>query len=166
LRRSTYSTPQKEIDAVIELDADSERVLKQIAVSPSGVDCTDLKGSDYVAARLLVERGLVIVHPTGWNGPRFLATTNGRKAREFESEGVGMSPKKLEPESLSLDELWLLHGEISAILSARIRTENTNLRKSLNWNPCLWTNSGYCTEKSAQSCRHGSRPKNTNWKSA
>jgi hypothetical protein len=70
---------------VIEFDANNERFLKQIAVSPSGVDCTDLKGSDYLAARFLVEHGLVIVHPTGWNGPRFLATANGRKAREFES---------------------------------------------------------------------------------
>jgi hypothetical protein len=131
LRPSKYSTPQKEIDAVIEFDANNERFLKQIAVSPSGVDCTDLKGSDYLAARFLVEHGLVIVHPTGWNGPRFLATANGRKAREFEREGIGMSPKKLEPESMSLDELWLLYGEISAILSARIRAEKHESPKKL-----------------------------------
>ena len=105
---------------MIEFDANNERFLKQIAVSPSGVDCTDLKGSDYLAARFLVEHGLVIVHPTGWNGPRFLAR-----------EGIGMSPKKLEPESMSLDELWLLYGEISAILSARIRAEKHESPKKL-----------------------------------
>ena len=42
-----------------------------------------------------------------------------------------MSPKKLELESMSLDELWLLHGELSAILSARIKAEKHELEKRL-----------------------------------
>jgi DNA-binding protein H-NS len=42
-----------------------------------------------------------------------------------------MSPKKPELESMSLDELWLLHGELSAILSARIKAEKHELEKRL-----------------------------------
>jgi len=49
----------------------------------------------------------------------------------LKNEGVGMSPKKLELESMSLDELWLLHGELSAILSARIKAEKHELEKRL-----------------------------------
>lgn len=42
-----------------------------------------------------------------------------------------MAPKKIEFESWSLDELWALHGEISGILSARIRAEKGELEKRL-----------------------------------
>ena len=45
------------------------------------------------------------------------------------TEGDGMAPKKIEFESWSLDELWALHGEISGILSARIRAEKGELEK-------------------------------------
>ena len=42
-----------------------------------------------------------------------------------------MAPKKIDFESWSLDELWALHGEISGILSARIRAEKGELEKRL-----------------------------------
>ena len=42
-----------------------------------------------------------------------------------------MSTKKLELESMSLDELWSLHEKISAILSARIKAEKHELEKRL-----------------------------------
>jgi DNA-binding protein H-NS len=42
-----------------------------------------------------------------------------------------MAPKKIDFESCSLDELWALHGEISGILSARIRAEKGELEKRL-----------------------------------
>ncbi|MEH2507246.1 DNA-binding protein H-NS [Bradyrhizobium sp. AZCC 1578] len=42
-----------------------------------------------------------------------------------------MAPKKIDLESWSLDELWALHGEISGILSARIRAEKGELEKRL-----------------------------------
>ncbi|MGV7218112.1 H-NS histone family protein [Bradyrhizobium sp. UFLA05-112] len=42
-----------------------------------------------------------------------------------------MSAKKLELESMSLDDLWSLHGEISGILSARIKAEKQELEKRL-----------------------------------
>ncbi len=42
-----------------------------------------------------------------------------------------MSAKKLELESLSLDELWSLHEKTSAILSARIKAEKHELEKRL-----------------------------------
>ena len=42
-----------------------------------------------------------------------------------------MAPKKIDLESWSLDELWTLHGEISEILSARIRAEKSELEKRL-----------------------------------
>ncbi|WP_028351420.1 H-NS family nucleoid-associated regulatory protein [Bradyrhizobium murdochi] len=42
-----------------------------------------------------------------------------------------MAPKKIDFESWSLDELWTLHGEISGILSARIRAEKGELEKRL-----------------------------------
>jgi DNA-binding protein H-NS len=42
-----------------------------------------------------------------------------------------MSAKKVELESMSLDELWALHEEISGILSARIRAEKNELEKRL-----------------------------------
>jgi DNA-binding protein H-NS len=42
-----------------------------------------------------------------------------------------MPAKKIELGSMSLDELWSLHGEISAILSARIRAEKHELEKRL-----------------------------------
>jgi DNA-binding protein H-NS len=48
-----------------------------------------------------------------------------------EPEGVGMAPKKIQLESLSLDELWSLHEQISGILSARIRAEKNELEKRL-----------------------------------
>jgi DNA-binding protein H-NS len=42
-----------------------------------------------------------------------------------------MSAKKLELESMSLDDLWSLHEKTSAILSARIRAEKHELEKRL-----------------------------------
>jgi DNA-binding protein H-NS len=42
-----------------------------------------------------------------------------------------MSAKKLDLESKSLDDLWSLHEQISAILSARIRAEKHELEKRL-----------------------------------
>jgi DNA-binding protein H-NS len=42
-----------------------------------------------------------------------------------------MFAKKFELESMSLDDLWSLHEEISAILSARIRAEKHELEKRL-----------------------------------
>jgi len=42
-----------------------------------------------------------------------------------------MSTKKIELESMSLDDLWSLHEEISAILSARIKAEKHELEKRL-----------------------------------
>jgi DNA-binding protein H-NS len=42
-----------------------------------------------------------------------------------------MASKKIEFDSWSLDELWALHGEISGILSARIRAEKGELEKRL-----------------------------------
>ncbi len=42
-----------------------------------------------------------------------------------------MSAKRLELESMSLDELWSLHEKISAILSTRIRAEKHELEKRL-----------------------------------
>src|SRR5689334_25431789 len=42
-----------------------------------------------------------------------------------------MSTKKLELETMSLDELWLLHEKTSAILSARIKAEKHELEKRL-----------------------------------
>jgi DNA-binding protein H-NS len=42
-----------------------------------------------------------------------------------------MSAKKLELESMSLDDLWSLHEKTSAILSARIMAEKHELEKRL-----------------------------------
>jgi DNA-binding protein H-NS len=44
---------------------------------------------------------------------------------------VVMSAKKIEFESMSVDDLWSLHEEISAILSARIKAEKDQLEKRL-----------------------------------
>jgi DNA-binding protein H-NS len=46
-------------------------------------------------------------------------------------QGGGMSIRKLELESMSLDDLWSLHEEISGILSARIKAEKHELEKRL-----------------------------------
>jgi DNA-binding protein H-NS len=46
-------------------------------------------------------------------------------------QGDNMFAKKIELESMSLDDLWSLHEEISAILSARIRAEKHELEKRL-----------------------------------
>lgn len=42
-----------------------------------------------------------------------------------------MSGKKVELEAMSLDDLWSLHEQISAILSARIKAEKHELEKRL-----------------------------------
>jgi DNA-binding protein H-NS len=42
-----------------------------------------------------------------------------------------MSAKKIELESMSLDDLWSLHEKISTILSARIKAEKLELEKRL-----------------------------------
>jgi DNA-binding protein H-NS len=46
-------------------------------------------------------------------------------------QGDNMFAKKIELESMSLDDLWSLHEKISAILSARIRAEKQELEKRL-----------------------------------
>jgi DNA-binding protein H-NS len=46
-------------------------------------------------------------------------------------QGDNMFAKKIELESMSLDDLWSLHERISAILSARIRAEKHELEKRL-----------------------------------
>jgi len=50
---------------------------------------------------------------------------------KVDMRGTGMLLKKLELESVSLDELWALHERISAILSARIKAEKHELEKRL-----------------------------------
>lgn len=42
-----------------------------------------------------------------------------------------MSARKLELDSMSLDDLWSLHEEISGILSVRIKAEKHELEKRL-----------------------------------
>jgi DNA-binding protein H-NS len=42
-----------------------------------------------------------------------------------------MSARKLELESMSLDDLWALHEEISGVLSVRIKAEKYELEKRL-----------------------------------
>jgi DNA-binding protein H-NS len=42
-----------------------------------------------------------------------------------------MLSKKVQLESMSLDDLWLLHERVSAILSARIKAEKHELEKRL-----------------------------------
>ena len=42
-----------------------------------------------------------------------------------------MLAKKIELESMSLDDLWSLHAKLSSILSARIRAEKHELEKRL-----------------------------------
>lgn len=42
-----------------------------------------------------------------------------------------MSARKVELESMSVDDLWLLHERVSAILSARIEAEREELEKRL-----------------------------------
>lgn len=42
-----------------------------------------------------------------------------------------MSARQLELESMSLDDLWSLHEEISSILSSRIKAEKHELEKRL-----------------------------------
>jgi DNA-binding protein H-NS len=49
----------------------------------------------------------------------------------MELQGDSMSAKKFDLESKSVDDLWLLHEEISAILSARIKAEKHELEKRL-----------------------------------
>jgi DNA-binding protein H-NS len=46
-------------------------------------------------------------------------------------QGDKMFAKKIELESMSLDDLWSLHEKISAVLSARIRAEKHELEKRL-----------------------------------
>jgi DNA-binding protein H-NS len=46
-------------------------------------------------------------------------------------QGDNMFAKKIELESMSLDDLWSLHERISAVLSARIRAEKHELEKRL-----------------------------------
>jgi DNA-binding protein H-NS len=49
----------------------------------------------------------------------------------MEMQGEIMSAKKIELESMSLDELWSLHEKISALLSTRIQAEKHELEKRL-----------------------------------
>ena len=42
-----------------------------------------------------------------------------------------MYSKKVELESMSVDELWSLHEKVSVILSARIKAEKNELEKRL-----------------------------------
>lgn len=52
-------------------------------------------------------------------------------SRNLGREGDGMAPKKIDFDAWSLDDLWALHGEISGILSARIKAEKGELEKRL-----------------------------------
>src|ERR1700761_5671983 len=45
--------------------------------------------------------------------------------------GEHMATKKVELESMSLDDLWSLHEKVSGILSARIKAEKRELEKRL-----------------------------------
>src|SRR5215208_5811929 len=45
--------------------------------------------------------------------------------------GDSMTSKKVELDSMSLDDLWSLHEKISAILSTRIKAEKHELEKRL-----------------------------------
>ena len=47
------------------------------------------------------------------------------------SAGHSMLAKKVDLESMSLDDLWSLHEKISAILSSRIKAEKHELEKRL-----------------------------------
>ena len=49
----------------------------------------------------------------------------------MELGGGSMSAKKVELESMSLDDLWSLHEQISGTLSARIKAEKHELEKRL-----------------------------------
>ncbi len=54
--------------------------------------------------------------------------------RSFSTERVGaslMSTKKIDLETMSVDDLWSLHEKISRILSARITSEKQELEKRL-----------------------------------
>lgn len=51
--------------------------------------------------------------------------------QKSELQGGSMSAKKVELEAMALDDLWSLHEEISAILSARIKAEKRELEKRL-----------------------------------
>jgi DNA-binding protein H-NS len=46
-------------------------------------------------------------------------------------QGDSMAAKKVELESMSLDDLWSLHEKVSALLSARIKAEKQELEKRL-----------------------------------
>jgi DNA-binding protein H-NS len=46
-------------------------------------------------------------------------------------QGRSMSMKKIDLESMSVDDLWSLHEKISGILSARITSEKRELEKRL-----------------------------------
>jgi DNA-binding protein H-NS len=46
-------------------------------------------------------------------------------------QGRAMSMKKIDLESMSVDDLWSLHEKISGILSARITSEKRELEKRL-----------------------------------
>lgn len=60
----------------------SKQLLAEIVSSDSGVDCTNLEGPQRAMARLLIEKGLVMVNQDGWFGPRFVATPKGRRLAE------------------------------------------------------------------------------------
>lgn len=49
----------------------------------------------------------------------------------MESVGGMMATKKVDLETMSLDDLWSLHEQVSGILSARIRAEKHELEKRL-----------------------------------
>jgi DNA-binding protein H-NS len=60
-----------------------------------------------------------------------LGRGNIRAHQQIATQGDSMSTKKLELESMSLDDLWSLHERTSAILSARIKAEKHELEKRL-----------------------------------
>ena len=53
------------------------------------------------------------------------------KPQKHEMLGRGMSTKKIDLETMSVDDLWSLHEQISKILSARITSEKRELEKRL-----------------------------------
>src|SRR5258707_14553597 len=53
------------------------------------------------------------------------------KPEKLKMYGRGMSMKKIDLETMSVDDLWSLHEQISKILSARITSEKRELEKRL-----------------------------------
>lgn len=100
---------------------------------PSGLEISD--GSLLCREQLnnREEKGIIIFSWSVWYSPLIIIPGYGiaLSSGNVRTEGDGMAPKKIEFDSWSLDDLWALHGEISGILSARIRAEKGELEKRL-----------------------------------